>query len=112
MERLPERGWTEMAERDGIVDVLDVAVARVSGAIDSLDAGSARDADRFVRRRYRGSRHSPGGTVIRMELASGITTSVLVNGSQMHLVIEVRGRRADLPVRPGQFADALARFAG
>lgn len=101
-----------MADGDGIVDVLDVVVARVSGAIDSLDAGSARDADRFVRQRYRGSRHSPGGTVIRMELADGIVTSVLVDGSRMNLVIEVRGRRADLPVRPGQFADALAGFAG
>ncbi len=100
-----------MAERDGIVDVLDVAVARVRGAIDALDGGSDRDADRFVRERYRSSRTSPGGTVIRMELASGITTSVLVNATQMDLVIEVRGRRADLPVPQGRFADALARFA-
>ncbi|MDN5995541.1 hypothetical protein [Acidipropionibacterium jensenii] len=105
-------GGTEMAERDGIVDVLSVAVARVRGAIDSLDGGSARDADRFVRDRYRSSRISPAGTVIRMEIASGITTSVLVDGVQMDLVIEVRGRRADMPVPPGQFAEALARFAG
>lgn len=101
-----------MAERDGIVDVLGVAVARVRGAVDSLEAGSARDADRFVRERYRGSRTSPGGTVIRMELASGIVTSVLVNENQMDMVIEVQGRRADMPVRPGLFADALARFVG
>lgn len=100
-----------MAEGDGVIDVLAVAVARVRGAIDAVDAGSARDADRFVRDRYRSSRTSPGGTVIRMEVASGITTSVLVNESQMDMVIEVRGRRADLRVPDGMFAQALARFA-
>ena len=98
---------------DGIVDVLDVVVSRVMGEISALDTDPGINADAFVRERYRGSRTSVNsGEVVRLELASGVVATVLVRGLRMDLVIEVRGRRADLPVPEGRFADALLRFVG
>lgn len=98
-------------QHDGIVDVLDVVVGRVLAEISAVDTDPGINPDAFVRERYRGSRTSAGGgEVVRLELASGITGTVLVRGLRLDMVIEVRGRRRDLQVPEGRFADALLRF--
>ncbi|AXE40221.1 hypothetical protein [Acidipropionibacterium virtanenii] len=97
--------------QDGIVDVLDVVVGRVLAEIAAVDTDPGIRPDAFIRERYRGSRVSAGGgEVVRLELASGVVATILVRGLRMDMVIEVRGRRADLEVPQGRFADALLRF--
>lgn len=99
--------------QDGIVDALDVVVGRVLAQIRRLDDDPSISADAFVRNCYRGSRSSAEGIeVVRLELASGIVTTVLVRGLRADLVIEVQGRRRDIGVPEGRFADALLRFVG
>lgn len=99
--------------QDGIVDILDVVVGRVLEEIRHLDEDPALSADGFIRERYRGSRTSANGAkVVRLEVASGVVTTVLVRGLRADLVIEVQGRRRDVGVPEGRFSDALLRFVG